>query len=64
MALLRFIYVIDKKTNKIITVTPEFIQEHLKDMPELLNDFTTDIEPSNQEKLLKYLKIINTNANN
>ncbi|MFT6844172.1 MAG: hypothetical protein ACJAUV_000344 [Flavobacteriales bacterium] len=64
MALLRFIYVIDKKTNKIITVTPEFIQEHLKDMPELLNDFTTEIEPSNQEKLLKYLKIINTNANN
>lgn len=61
MALLRFVYAIDKSTNQIVTITPEFIENQLKENLKILELYKSEKEPSKQETLIRYLEIINTN---
>ena len=59
MALLRFLYIIDKNTNEIFTVTPEYLIELLREDNQLLERFNNETEKESEETLLKYLKLIN-----
>ena len=59
LAMLRFIYVIDKETNKITTVSSAYLRELLSDTPELLEQYENEQEPSDQDLFVKYLKLLN-----
>jgi len=66
LAMLRFIYVIDKETNQITTVSNDYLKECLQETPELLNQYEAEEEQVDQKIFLKYLRLLNekTNANN
>ncbi len=59
LATLRFLYVIDKESNKVITVTPENMEDFLSDNSELLAAYNKEIEKENETTLIKYLKLLN-----
>jgi len=59
LAMLRFIYVIDKETNQITTVSSGYLSELLSDTPELLKQYEAEEEKGNQEIFIKYLKRLN-----
>lgn len=60
LALLRFIYVIDKENNRIVTVTSDYLKELLSLEPDLLDQYLSEKEPENQEIFVKYLRFYNT----
>lgn len=59
MAMLRFLYVVEKETNEIFTVTPEFLEELLGNNAELLSRFNQESNKESEEILLKYLVLLN-----
>ena len=59
LAKLRFIYIIDKKENKVITVTPEILEELLGDDPELLTQYRNEEDKQAEDILVKYLRQLN-----
>lgn len=59
MAMLRFLYVVEKKTNEIFTVTPGFMEELLGTDAELLTQFNEESNKESEEILLKYLILLN-----
>lgn len=59
LAMLRFVYVIDKETNKITTVSSDFLTELLASNLELLAKFQAEKEQKSHEVFIKYLKQIN-----
>jgi hypothetical protein len=63
LATLRFLYVIDKESNKIFTVTPEKMEELLKSNNELLVQFRNEVKKEDEALLIKYLKVLNENSN-
>jgi hypothetical protein len=62
LATLRFLYVINKNTGTAITVTPENMQEFLKDRNDLLTQFNNEGVKEDQQVLLKYLRLLNGNG--
>lgn len=59
LAMLRFIYVIDKETNQIKTISSDYLHELLSDTPELLKQYEAEEEKANQEIFIKYLRLLN-----
>ncbi len=59
MAMLRFLYVIDKSTNEISTVTPELLEKLLANDENLLAQFKDETNKESEEILLKYVKRLN-----
>lgn len=59
LALLRFLYAVDKNTHQIITVTPESLRGLLQKNNELLNRFEEEPNKESEEVLLKYLQLLN-----
>lgn len=59
MALLRFVYAIDKKNNQIIRITEKSMKEILGQKPELLNQYGAEANTDNEEVLIKYLRLVN-----
>jgi hypothetical protein len=59
LALLRFVYAIDKKSNKIIRMNDQTLREILAPKPELLNLYAADVNKNSQETLIKYLRMFN-----
>lgn len=65
LAMLRFIYVIDKTTNEINAVSIDYLKEMLSNKPELLEEYESEQDQTNQDTIVKYLTLINGNdANN
>jgi hypothetical protein len=61
LASLRFLYVIDKDTRKSITVTPESMQDFLKERTDLLTQFNNESTKEDEKVFIKYLKLYNEN---
>ncbi|WP_167619135.1 DUF6563 family protein [Maribellus sediminis] len=59
MAMMRFLYVIDKSTNEISTVTPELLDKLLANDETLLTQFNKETEKESEEIMLKYAKLLN-----
>jgi hypothetical protein len=59
LAMLRFLYVIDKNTNEIFTVTPESLETMLADDKDLSFQFRNETEKESEEILMKYVKLLN-----
>ncbi len=59
LAMLRFLYVIDKNTNEIFTVTPESLENLLSGNKDLSFQFRNETEKESEEILLKYVKLLN-----
>jgi hypothetical protein len=59
LAMLRFIYVIDKETNQITTVSSKKLKELLSSNPELLEQYEAEEEKNDQKVFVKYLKLLN-----
>lgn len=60
LAMLRFIYVIDKETNQIKTVSSDYLSELLADTPELLTQYEAEQEKADQTLFIKYLSLLNS----
>ena len=61
MAMMRFLYVIDKKNNEISTLTPELLEKLLADDERLLQQFNEEADKKSEQILLKYVKLLNDN---
>jgi hypothetical protein len=59
LATLRFLYVIDKNTQKAITVTTEKMQEILGGRNDLLTQFNAETKKDDEQVLIKYLILLN-----
>ncbi|MEQ9443246.1 MAG: hypothetical protein RIG62_29685 [Cyclobacteriaceae bacterium] len=59
LAMLRFIYVIDKESNQITTVSSDYLRKLLSETPELLEQFEAEEEQANQKIFVKYLGLLN-----
>jgi hypothetical protein len=59
LAMLRFIYVIDKETNQITTVSSDYLSELLSGTPELLQQYKAEPEKADQALFIKYLSLLN-----
>ncbi|MCG6190478.1 DUF6563 family protein [Maribellus maritimus] len=59
MAMMRFLYIIDKSTNEISTVTPELLEKLLADDKEQLAQYNNEEAKDSEETMLKYLKLLN-----
>ncbi|SFQ39101.1 DUF6563 family protein [Parafilimonas terrae] len=59
LATLRFLYAIDKNTQKAITVTSGAMQDILKDRNDLLVQFNAETKKNDEFICLKYLKLLN-----
>jgi len=59
LAMLRFVYTIDKETNDIRTVSSDYLKGLLYNNSELLKQFKMEKEPNAQEVFIKYLKLLN-----
>ncbi|MCC5937618.1 MAG: hypothetical protein JJU34_10065 [Lunatimonas sp.] len=59
LAMLRFIYVIDKSTNEITTVTSDYLKHLLAENPVLLEQFEADAEKADQAIFVRYLTELN-----
>ena len=59
LALLRFVYVIDKESNEITTVSTDYLKEILSSNKQLLEQYEAEDKPSNQEIFIRYLKLLN-----
>lgn len=60
MAMLRFLYVIDKSTNEIFSVTSELLSKQLlADDDKLLQQFEEEADKESEQVLLKYVKLLN-----
>jgi hypothetical protein len=57
MALLRFVYAIDKKSNQMIRITERSLSGILMEKPKLLNLYNTEANKGNEEVLIKYLRL-------
>ncbi len=57
--LIRFVYAIDKKTNKITRINDQAMRQILAPKPELLNLYEEDANKNGQETLIRYLKRFN-----
>lgn len=60
LATLRFLYVVDKKTNEIIAVTPEKMYD-LLDNVDLLQKYQHEIGKETEKVMIEYLKQLNGN---
>ncbi len=60
LAMLRFIYVIDKETNQITTVSSDYLKELLAYTPELLQQYEAEEEQVDQNVFVKYLRLLNS----
>ena len=58
LASLRFIYVIDKETNEIITVSNDYLKGLLYEKPELVQRYDSE-EEKDQKVFVKYLRLLN-----
>jgi hypothetical protein len=61
LATFRFLYVIDKNTQKVITITSKKMQEFLKERNDLLTQFNNESKKDDDQVLIKYLKLLNEN---
>ena len=59
MAMMRFLYIIDKSTNEISTVTPELLENLLADYEEQLAQYSNEEAKDSEETMLRYLKLLN-----
>ncbi len=59
LAMLRFIYVIDKENNQISTVSRDVLKGLLAENPTILSQYIAEGEPSDQDVFLKYLVLLN-----
>ncbi len=59
LALLRFLYVIDKNTNEISTVSPGSLREILEGNDKLLDQYNNETDKESESTLLKYIKLVN-----
>lgn len=62
LAMLRFIYVIDKETNQIRTVSSDYLREILSTTPDLLKQYESEPEKANQKIFIKYLQLLNSES--
>ncbi|CAD5265101.1 MULTISPECIES: DUF6563 family protein [unclassified Imperialibacter] len=60
IAMMRFLYAIDKETNTVIAVDSKSLQELLSATPDLLRQFEQEPDKESEEVLLKYLMLLNT----
>lgn len=59
LAMLRFIYVIDKETKTVKTVSPDYLKVLMLKSPELLADYRQEEDPENPNVIMKYLLVLN-----
>lgn len=59
LAMLRFIYVIDKESNQITTVSSDYLKKLLSETPELLTQYEAEDEQLDQKIFVKYLRLLN-----
>lgn len=59
LAMLRFIYVIDKESNQINTVSSDYLKKLLSETPELLVQYEAEKEKVDQKIFVKYLRLLN-----
>jgi hypothetical protein len=59
--MLRFIYIIDKETNKITTVSSNYLEELLSSNTNLLEQYKAEEEKYSQKVFIKYLRLLNEN---
>ncbi|GAB3175047.1 hypothetical protein GCM10027291_34440 [Telluribacter humicola] len=59
LAMLRFIYIIDKESNQITPVSSHLLKELLSSSTDLLGQYEAEKEHNDQEVFIKYLKLLN-----
>jgi hypothetical protein len=57
--MLRFIYVINKETKTVKTVSPDYLKVLMLKNPELLADYRQEEELENPIVVMKYLLLLN-----
>jgi hypothetical protein len=60
LAMKRFLYILEKETNKIIMIDTEVMTELLTEYPELLDKYNLEGEKIEIPTQIEYLKILNT----
>jgi len=60
LAMKRFLYILDKETNKVIMIDTEVMTELLTEYPELLDKYNLEGEKIEIPTQIEYLKILNT----
>lgn len=60
MALMRFVYTIDKSTNSLKMINSEALKELLADRKDILAQYEQEPNKEDDQILIKYLKLINT----
>ncbi len=59
LAMLRFIYIINKESNEINTISIKYLKEILAEYPELLKQYNSEEQQAGQDVFLKYLQLLN-----
>lgn len=59
LAMMRFLYALDLKTNTVTMVVPETLKALLADHPELLEQYNQEQTPDDETVLIKYLTLLN-----
>ena len=59
LAMKRFLYALDLKTNTVKMIIPETLKELLADRPELLEGYKQEQTPENETVQIKYLTMLN-----
>lgn len=60
LAMKRFLYILDKETNKVKMIDTEVMSELLREYPELLDQYHSESEKDKIPTQIEYLKILNT----
>lgn len=59
LAMKRFLYILDKETNKVIMIDTEVMTKLLTEYPELLDQYNSESEKNEIPTRIEYLKILN-----
>lgn len=59
LAMKRFLYILDKETNKVIMINTEVMTKLLTEYPELLDQYNSESEKDEIPTQIEYLKILN-----
>jgi hypothetical protein len=59
LAMLLFLYIINKETKTVKTVSPDYLKVLMLKNPELLVDYRQEADPENPVVVMKYLLLLN-----
>jgi hypothetical protein len=63
MAMMRFLYVLDKDTGEVIAIDQRTMNILLGDVPQLLDAFLNEPNRTEEETWIRYLRLLNSEAN-